>query len=331
MRSWRARAQAANDAEIREDALNVFGRKRTHLDGAALFWTLLKRRHPRLVRLLVAYEAAVDFLDYVSERGAFVGQHNGRQLHLALRDIMAPGEHVAPPYRYHPWSGDGGYLLALVAACRAHVGTLPSFRSVAALAVNEARRSDPALAANHDHDPYRRDRDLQFWATLEFPSEPRLSWWELAAAASGALANHALFVLAADPCTTAAEALATYGAYMPSVALATAMFDSWADQAEDAAEGAHSYVSHYPDAATRERRLGEIASETMAAVLALPNGRRHAVIVSSMIAMYLTKDAARTGELAAASGELARAGGSLTVALVPILRAWRILFSHRAA
>lgn len=331
IRSWRARAQAASDAELRSDALSVFVHKRTHVDGAAVFWTLPERRHSRLLRLLVAYEAAVDFLDYASERGAFVGQHNGRHLHLALADALTPGTPIASHYRYHRWARDGGYLLALVMACREHVAALPSFASVAAWIAEDARRCRPALAANHDHDPVRRDRDLKCWAKREFPHESGLAWWELSAAASGALATHALLVLAADSRTADAQVRATYAAYMPWVALSTAMFDSWADQIEDAEEGSHSYVAHYDSASTREARLQEIASETMRAVLALPDGRRHAVIVLSMIAMYLTKDAARTPELAAATRRLARAAGTLTVALVPILRAWRIVFLQRAA
>lgn len=316
---------------MRDDALSVFACKRTHVEGASLFWTLLPRRSPRLLALLVAYEAAVDFLDYASERGAFVGQHNGRQLHLALADVMRPSMPAKSRYRYHPWLDDGGYLRALIAACRSHIGTLPSFSAVAALAANEARRSCAALAANHDHDPTRRDRDLRSWAEREFPHEPSLAWWELSAAASGALASHALLVLAADPLVTPSRAHSTYAAYMPWVALATAMFDSWADQAEDAADGSHSYVAHYGNAQAREARLREIAAETMAAVLALPGGPRHAVIVACMIAMYLTKDAARAPGLAAASKRLAGAAGTLTVLLLPILRAWRIAFGHRSA
>ncbi len=90
MRKWRARAQAGSSAPLREDALQVLNRKRTHVDGAGLFWILSKRRQPRLLRLLVAYELMLDFLDYASERGASsmhdleAGQADGEMLHLAL-------------------------------------------------------------------------------------------------------------------------------------------------------------------------------------------------------------------------------------------------------
>jgi tetraprenyl-beta-curcumene synthase len=331
MRVWRARAQAASDAEIRADALNVFARKRTHLDGAALFWTLLDRRCERLLALLVSYEAAVDFLDYASERGAHAGERNGRQLHLALGDAVDPDARISAYYRYHPWNGDGGYLRALVTGCRLRLTALPSYPRVRALAAREAARAPAALAANHAPDPRRRDRALETWAAREFPCDHQLSWFELAAAVSGALANHLLLALAADRRASAARIQSTYAAYLPWVALSTAMLDSYADRAEDEASGDHSYVTHYPDHASMQRRLEEIVATTMDAVLALPRGRRHAVIVSSMIAMYLTKDSMRAADARAGAAALAAAGGPLPRLMMPVLRAWRILTHHRAA
>jgi tetraprenyl-beta-curcumene synthase len=61
--------------------------------------------------------------------------------------------------------------------------------------------------------------------------------------------------------------------------------------------------------------------------------RRHrdAVIVASMIAMYLSKDSARTPELDDYTRLLARAGGSLTRLLMPVLRTWRALYGQRSA
>ena len=53
---------------LRADALHSLDHKRGHADGAALFTILPRRREPGLLRLLVAYETMVDFLDNVSER-----------------------------------------------------------------------------------------------------------------------------------------------------------------------------------------------------------------------------------------------------------------------
>ena len=62
---------------------------------------------------------------------------------------------------------------------------------------------------------------------------------------------------------------------------------------------------------------------------ALPDGARHAVIVACMIAMYLSKDSSRTPQMRARTRSLAAAGGSLPRLLLPVLRAWRLLYSQR--
>jgi tetraprenyl-beta-curcumene synthase len=149
MHGWRRRALAIPDAPIREDALASLAHKRTHADGAALFWILPRRRDPRLLRLLVAYEIILDFLDNVSERGAGAGMANGRQLHLALSDAIDLRVPLSDYYRYNPWRDDGGYLRALVETCREGCASLPSYSRVRDLVIREATRTQ-VLALNHD-------------------------------------------------------------------------------------------------------------------------------------------------------------------------------------
>ena len=81
---------AIPDAPIRENALGALARKRAHTDGAALFWIIPRARNLTLLRMLAAFEIMCDFLDSVNEHGAQMGQANGRQLHLALIDALAP-------------------------------------------------------------------------------------------------------------------------------------------------------------------------------------------------------------------------------------------------
>lgn len=337
MRRWRARAQAASSAPLREDALRVFHRKRTHVDGAGLFWILSKRRRPHLLRLLVAYELMLDFLDYASERGAsampdlHAAQASGELLHAGLLNALASDTVIADHYALHPWHDDAGYLRALIAACREGIEALPSYAVVQQLATTETTRAAEVLAINHIPDPLRRDSGLEAWARRYFPSERQLAWFEVAAAVSGSLAVHGLLAQAADPNATQMTAERVYAVYLRSVALATAMLDSYADQLEDGATNGHSYIAHYADPETTQARLQAIVEETMRATRALPHGRRHAILAGCMIAMYLSKDDARSAELATSTHSLVAAGGPLVRCLLPVLRSWRIVFSHRSA
>jgi len=79
------------------------------------------------------------------------------------------------------------------------------------------------------------------------------------------------------------------------------------------------------------RRLAESIEHATGRAQSLPHGSRHAIIVAAMAAMYLSKDSAHDPRLAADTQTLIRAGGSLTRLLFPVLRLWRIAYSHRGA
>lgn len=328
LRTWRALAELIPDHSIRADALRALADKRGHADGAALFSVLPDHRSYALLRLLVAYETILDFLDDVSERHAT--EANGRELHLALVDAVDPSRPIADYYRYHPWRDDGGYLLALVELCRRSCSSLPSYGKVRSLLVEEAWRAQ-VLALNHLPDPSMRDAALRRWAAEEFPDTDELAWFELSAASSASLVVHSLLALAAARDVTDSQIAEIYTVYWPWTSLATAMLDSYVDQAEDLESGDHSYIAHYPDPELAIQRVGCSIARATRSAFRLRDGHRHVVIVTSMVAMYLSKDSARAPDMWPATRRLLHAGGSLARLLLPVLRAWRIIYSQRSS
>lgn len=323
-RRWRLLAEAIPDAPIRRDALNSLGRKRTHTDGAALFSILTPHRSPELLRVLVAYEIMCDFLDSASERVVRARRENGAQLHLALVDAFDPRRALSDYYLHHPWGNDGGYLRLLVVACRCGCRSLPSYERVRSLVVAEALRGS-VLAVNHELDPVRRGVDLREWVLREHAQVSEMMWFELTGAASATLTTHALLALAAMPEVDGQRACRVQRAYL-WINLLTTMLDSFVDQLEDAVNRDHSYVAHYPNGRAAVGRIQRLICRSLAEALALESGERHAVIVSCMIAMYLSKDSTRSPELRQRSAALAALGGSLTRLLLPVLRMWRIAY-----
>jgi tetraprenyl-beta-curcumene synthase len=327
-RHWRMLAESIPDGPIREDALQSLDHKRGHADGAALFAALPDQRNHLLLQLLVAYETIWDFLDNVSER--HTSEANGRELHLALVDALDPARPLSDYYRHHPWHDDGGYLSELVEFCRRSCQELPSYARVKLLLVREAWRAQ-VLALNHLADPEHRDAALRRWAAGERAGAEGVAWFELSGAASASMVVHALLAVAAKADASEEEIAATYAVYWPRISLATTMLDSYVDKAEDVASGNHSYISHYPSDDCAVRRLCECIARSARDALQLPNGHRHAVIVGSMVAMYLSKDSARAPGMRRSTEQLLRAGGSLCRLLHPILRLWRIAYSQRSA
>ncbi len=325
--AWKARALTIPDAALREDALELFASTRANADGAALFSILAGRRNRRLLRLLVAYEFMADFLDSVDERCAALAIPIGSQLHLTMVDALDVGRSVCDRYSHH-WQ-DNGYLHALVGTCRENVASLPSYRRVCSLAIRVATLAQ-VQCFNHELDPARRDVALQRWAAREFPGESGLSWFELTGAASAWLGVHALLALAAEPRVSERDGKEIYDSYR-WISLAGTMLDSLGDLSEDLARGVHSYIAHYPSQEIATQRVRELLRESTRGARTLRNPHRHSVIVACMMAMYLSKDSARTPQMRATTTNLIRAGGPLPRLLVPVLRLWRIAYGQQSA
>ena len=350
---WREQAAAIPDPYLRADALEALARKRGSIEGAALFWILPRRRNRDLLGALVAYEVLADYLDCVSERGAGRGIENGRQLHLALVEALEvdpPTPPISDYYRYHSSGEDGGYARALVVRCRSGCEQLPSYEAVKPFLMRAAAQSG-VLGLNHEPDPARREVVLKEWAEDQIPAAPSTtllvdeqragtpdqSWYERAAGSSAWVTVLAMLALAAEPTRAAGRWIAdeevarTYAAYTRWIAPAGAMLDSFADIAEDRASGDHSYVAHYPSVEVATERIGELVRQSRREIRALPGGAGHSVVLSSMIAFFLSKQSARAPELRPSTRELRRAGGPMVGLLLPILRIWRTAYGQRTA
>ena len=207
--------------------------------------------------------------------------------------------------------------------CRECCTRLPSYDRVRVLVLCDATRAQ-VLALNHDTDPQRRDCSLRQWAAVEFPKGHDASWWELTGAASAGLASFALLALACEPDPDEREIQRTHAAYFPWASAVACMLDSYADQAEDAENGDHSYLAHYPSQEAAVTGTCELVRRCLCELHRLENSEKHLVIVCSMVALYLSKDSARTDQMRPYSDRIARASGSLSRALIPVLRLWRV-------
>jgi tetraprenyl-beta-curcumene synthase len=315
------------DVPIREDALHTLERKRTHIVGAALFWTLPEHRDLRLLRLLVAYEIILEFLDDAHERAG--GDTNGRQLHRALVEALDPAAPISDYYSAHPWKDDGGYLRELVEACREGCVSLSFYTEVRELVLQGARRCAAVQTLNHRGSPHDCGAGLRAWAEVEFVGEAEVSWWEMTAAASSSVGVHALLALAASSHRDDWEQV--NATYVPWLCAVSTLLDSYVDQLHDAARGTHSYVTHYTTPEQAVERIAELIRRSTLAAHGLHRGERHAVIAACMIAMYLSSDAARAPAMRASTDSLAHAGGTLTRLLLPVLRVWRIAYAQRSS
>jgi tetraprenyl-beta-curcumene synthase len=286
-RAWRMRASMIPDPGLRRLALETHGGKRSNLEGAAAFAAFVQPagRHAT-VRALIAYQAIFDYLDTLAEQPSDDPIANGRRLNQALLAAIAPEEPHVDYYAHRRRGDDGGYLAALIEACRAALQALPSFAAIAEPVRRATERVVVYQSLNHGDGHGRRDA-FDRWARSAGKAHVRLRWWETGAAAGSTLDLFALIAAASDPVLApgVAETLGT--AYFPWVGALHSLLDSLADREEDAAMGRRGLIDYYSSPDEAARRIATIASEAMNRVGELPEGHNHALIVAAMTSFYL--------------------------------------------
>jgi tetraprenyl-beta-curcumene synthase len=292
IRRCRHRARQIPDPTLRAHALDKLTRERLNPEAAAFFAVLAPRRHRGpLVRLMVDYQIAYDYLDAINEQPATASLRNGLQLHRALSDAVSSQPPCADYYLYHPQSEDGGYLVELVRACHAMLRSLPSTAAIEQVLVHAAERCGEAQSRNHAV-LVEGDGQLIEWTAAGKDGGEYL-WWELAAAGISCLALHALFAAAACA-TTLEEAQRIDAAYFPSVCAISALLDSLIDHRHDAGSVNHSFVGHYETATPIAERFAAIAGEARSLASTLRHRCRHTVILAGIASFYLSAPEAHT-------------------------------------
>jgi tetraprenyl-beta-curcumene synthase len=325
--AWQRHAAQIRAPDLRALALHSLADKRSLTEGAARFWEVPRRRDVRLIKALVAFQILANFLDTVSEQGhpaCDVRSTTPSSIMLAFVDAVDVNQPTRDYYRDYPGWDDGGYLLALVQVCRSCCVGLPSYGLARTRLVQHARLAG-VLDLHHDPDPIRRDRALRQFADTSFPRDGSVSWFEQAAAASSALPVIALLTLASEPHATERDLDAAVATYT-NVGALSVVLDSFADQLDDATSGHLSFIGYYENPPAAVSRIRYLIERSLRDAADLPNGSRHVLLVSMMIAMFLSRDSVRSDALAADTSTLVAAGGTLTRCLAPVLRFWRISY-----
>jgi tetraprenyl-beta-curcumene synthase len=334
---WRERAGEIPDPVLQALAFDA-QRKRGNIEGAAAFATFAPRANrAALVRAMVAYQAAYDYLDVLAEQPRADPVAGSRELHRALLVALDPtapldrGGGQPDYYARYPRREDNGYLAELVDGCRTALGTLPSYTSVAAAARRAAERivefqSLNLSEAQGEHDAFA------LWARTETPPGTELRWWETAGAGGSPIGLYALIAAAADPVVDPGDLEAIENAYFPWIGALHSLLDHLVDRSQDAASGQRNLIDCYASPREAAVRMQALAVRAAGAARALPRGRRHAIILAGMMGHYLADPEASAPDAGAIAGDLRTAMGGLATPTLAVFRARRLagrLAAHR--
>ncbi len=318
LRRWDRLAAQMPGGPLREAALGALREKRSNPEATAVFAILAPRaRRAAALRAMTALQVAVDYLDSLGEQAVEDPLGDGLALHGALVDAVSPGLIGGGWYRLHPDSGDGGYLEALVAACREELAALPSGQMVASALRRAAERCGEGQARTHAS--AGDATELRQWAA-GLAAAPGYRWWELASGASSSVAAHALIAAAADPETTVEQAELIDQAYFPSIGALTVLLDDLVDRDQDRTAGEHNYLDYYGGAEVAAERIALIAARGRARLAELPNRRRHGAILAGVAGFYLNEAGDRDEYSRLARERLLEAAGPGVRPIIGVLR-----------
>jgi tetraprenyl-beta-curcumene synthase len=323
LQRWRERARQIPDPALRRLALITQQTERGNLEGAGAFAVLVpSAQRERVVRAVVAFQTAYDYIDTLAELPNADPVANGRQLHLALLTALDPDSAHADYYQHATAGRDDGYMTNLVDTCRFAFRALPWHASVAEPALRAARRMVTYQSLNHG----AHDADggaLARWAGGLTPANTGLRWWEAAAGAASSMTVFALIAAAAQPALAVDEPAATECAYFPWIGALHVLLDSLVDRSDDIEAGHHCLVDHYASPEEAASRLSSIASHAMRATELLPKGIQHATILAAMTSFYLSGPGTSTPAACPAAQRVLETMGTLAKPTMAVLRARR--------
>ncbi|HXB63703.1 MAG TPA: DUF2600 family protein [Solirubrobacteraceae bacterium] len=320
LRHWRRRARIIPDRQLRQIALSEQRTKRGNIDGSAAFAAFAPAPHRRMViRAQLAFQAIYDYVDTLAEQPHPKPIDNARQLHHALQVAL---KHAGPSTSYYQHLAhrqDGGYLPAIVSACRSALDSLPSYPLVACSAGRLAERivCFQSLNLTEAQGSYHALAD---WAGRQTPPDNGLRWWETAASAGSSLGIFALIASAARPTTQAREAATIEHAYFPWIGALHSLLDSLIDLPEDTTTSQHNLVQHYQSPAETATRMRLLAAESVNHARALPRGQQHRLILAGMVANYLSATDARLPHAEPAKTAVLAATGDLAKSTMLVFR-----------
>lgn len=319
---WERLAGAIPDPELRRQALASLRHKRFHCEGGSVFAAWEPGAAEALVRFIVAFQTVSDYLDNLCDRTHHLDPEGFRRLHRAMEDALTPKrKQRSDYYSAYPHRDDGGYLWALVEACRSETGAFPSWERVEAQALALLQRYIDLQVYKHV-EARQRVRLLEEWFEVHRREHSRFYWWEFAAACGSTLGVFALAAEAARP--RPVEALdRLVGAYFPWISGLHILLDYFIDQEEDQLEGDLNFVRFYPGPEEAAARMAWIAENAVREASALRDAGFHRTVVEGLLGLYLSDPKVWRQGLEERAGALVRKGGWRAVALHAYCRRWR--------
>lgn len=315
---WRRQAAAIEDSDLRRHALNSIEAKAFHCEGGAVYATGGMGNRRPLVRLIVAYQTLVDYLDTLCDRGSSWDPAEHAALHqsaLLAVDLDRTPDAIAAG------RADGDYVRALVDACREELRRMPCYPQARDRMLTLVTLYCELQTYKHAPASLREGLLLDWWRAHR-DLAPELGWNEFASATGSTLGLFHLFRSAAQVGWDEESAARTTELFLPWVGALHILLDYLIDQAEDRIGGDLNFIACYEPSVDVVGRLELVEDEARLRAQAIHPF--HVLVVEGLLALYLSDDKVGAQLEVAAVAEAMASRFSLRTRLLAIgCRAYR--------
>ncbi|MGE5545080.1 MAG: tetraprenyl-beta-curcumene synthase family protein [Bacillota bacterium] len=319
------RANLIEDRELRLQALNSLKSKAFHCYGGSVLALLGPRnRWQDLMALITAFQTISDYLDNLCDRVGICNQRAFYRLHDSMLTAATPGAMSGDYYDLYDGYREEGYLPFLVARCQGIISSLPGLEHVHDL-VRQLIQHYTSLQSLKHMSPDQRCSRVEDYIRNQVENPPGFEWWEMAAATGSTLGMFALWAMAAHPDCDSYQANKVYETYFPWICGLHILLDYLIDQEEDMREGDMNFVSFYPRPEARWEALYTFTQKSLERAASLPPAGLHTLVVTGLLAMYLSDAKVKAQGYSGAARRLIQATGKGNLALYHLCRAVRCL------
>lgn len=310
--SWKGRARAIPDPELRRQALMSIDTKTFHCEGGSLYGLLAGARRDEAIRFIVAYQTISDYLDNLCDRSTSQDPEDFRALHESMFHALTPGGRLRNYYRHRREQEDGNYLADLVQTCQKVLAKVPSYTHIAPALLELAGYYCELQVLKHISVDERIPR-LEAWFEQYRKQLPELRWYEFCACAGSTLGIFCLVSSAFNGGLSPHLSAQLKESYFPWVQGLHILLDYFIDQEEDLLGGDLNFCSYYANDDELVERLVRFVKEADRSVSNLPHARFHRMINRGLLGLYLADKKVKSQKRIREMGQrIGRKGGILS-------------------
>ena len=308
LQEWQRIASQSPDPRLRQQASESIRAKAFHCQGGSIYALYPGVNRAEAVRFIVAYQTMSDYLDNLVDSLEVQDELAFSQLHLAMSEALCSKVTPSDYYLYYPYREDGGYLEQLVTTCQESLKKLPSYKLVQEEAVQLAKLYSNLQTYKHLTVEEREAKMLN-WIAPYLTDYPEITAWEFAAATGSTLGIFCLYAAAFNPQLTESQGQKIRKIYFPWICGLHILLDYFIDLREDKETKQLNFVAYYQNSEVIYERLCLFVKNSLEQTHQLEHPKVHQAAVEGLLAMYLSDEKSKDGDIRAVTKKLLAESG----------------------